>query len=104
MNDTLAITAAVALSPYGLATDDFARGYTGIATGFQAGGDLSAYLKDAPPLHAALVPEYDAKKLLNTRSINHLDRLTRHLSVALESLHGALGFSDLEARRAHFED
>lgn len=100
----LSITAAAALSPYGIRTEDFSRGYAQGPQEFKEKPELGIYFKNAPPMFAAMVPDYDTKKLLNTRSISSMDRLIRHTSVAMESLHEAMGFQDLAIRRNYFDD
>lgn len=104
MAEALAITAAAALTPYGLRTEDFVSGFPRGPLAFQEEESLGVYLRAAGPVSAAFVPEYDTRKALNTRAISHFDRLTRHLCVATEMLHEELGFEDLGRRREYVED
>jgi 3-oxoacyl-[acyl-carrier-protein] synthase II len=104
MSETLAITAAAALTPYGLGTEDFVQNFPQAPMSFREEETLGTYFKNACPVSAAFIPDYDTKKMLNTRAINNFDRLTRHLCVATEMLHQSMGFADVEQRRTHVKD
>lgn len=104
MSDTLAITAAAALTPYGLNTEDFMQNFSRTPVAFKKEEGLGACSKNALSVFAASIPEYDTKKILNTRSIRNLDRMTQHLCVALEMLHSKMGFSEMEERRSQVKD
>lgn len=99
MNNELVITAAAAVTPYGLGVDAFASGMAAQPPRF--GALDGAY---APGSSVAAVPAYDARSLLATRSISNFDRLTLHVCVAVEQLKQQLGMGNLEQRRQTLPD
>ncbi|AJQ97062.1 beta-ketoacyl synthase N-terminal-like domain-containing protein [Gynuella sunshinyii] len=88
-SNNIAIVAASAFTPYGMTTDDFIEGINGRPVQFDNNSELAEYISEAS-VQVALTPEYDARKVLNARGINHLDRLTRHVCVAAQQLHASL--------------
>lgn len=99
MNNELVITAAAAVTPFGLGVDAFANGMVSLALNFEP--LAGAY---APGSAVATVPAYDARSLLATRSISNFDRLTLHVCVAVDQLKQQLGMADLEQRREALAD
>jgi len=95
MNAELVITAASALTPYGLGTEAYAQGMAAAPVPFAP--LAGAYSPDA---QCARVPDYDARQLLGVRSISAFDRLTLHVCVAVEQL----GFGDTAQRRTQLAD
>lgn len=94
MDAELVITAASALTPYGLGIEAYAQGVA-------AGAARFAPVPDGPAqdVRCAQVPPYDARQLLGVRSISHFDRLTLHVCVAVDELHVRLGFGQTHTRQ-----
>ncbi|MET3133691.1 3-oxoacyl-[acyl-carrier-protein] synthase II [Oxalobacteraceae bacterium GrIS 1.11] len=86
MPENLVITAAAAVTPYGIGVAEFARG---MAAGAPEATPLPGW--HAGAALAATVPAYDARALLATRVISNFDRLTRHVCVATQQLQQSLG-------------
>jgi 3-oxoacyl-[acyl-carrier-protein] synthase II len=99
MSSPLVITAASALTSYGVGAEAYARGFEAGPTQFAP--MAGSYTQD---VFCARVPAYDAKQLLGVRSVSNFDRLTLHVCVALDALHKQLGFGDTQQRRAHLAD
>lgn len=102
MNKEVVITGTGVLSPFGMGVEAFTEGYRAGRSPMGQAGELSAHYY--PPRLAAAVPDYDAKQYLNAKGIRGLDKLTVHVSVALDFLHDELGFGDLDVRRQHYAD
>jgi 3-oxoacyl-[acyl-carrier-protein] synthase II len=99
MASPLVITAASALTAYGV-------GPAAYVQGFEAGPAPFAPMTGsyAQDIFCARVPSYDARQLLAVRSISNFDRLTLHVCVAVDALHKRLGFGDTRERRARLPD
>ncbi len=102
MQQELVITGTGVLSPYGMGVEAFSEGYCARRSPMVEASALPAHYY--PPRLAAAVPDYDAKRYLNARGIRGLDKLTIHVSVALDFLHDEVGFGDVEERRRHYPD
>ena len=103
MSKPLIITACAAITPYGLNTHDFANGYQQRDLDFSANTELAKYITD-DNVQAAMLPEYDVKKLLNMRGAGQLDSLTKHLCVAAKEMEVQLGFDSVEMRQEKIKD
>ncbi|WP_284209313.1 beta-ketoacyl synthase N-terminal-like domain-containing protein, partial [Chitiniphilus shinanonensis] len=99
MDAQLVISAAAALSPYGLGVQAL---LDGLRTAPPAFAPLEGAYRAEPKL--ARVPDYDARELLATRSIGNFDRLTLHVCVAAAQLHRAMGLDDPAVRREQLPD
>lgn len=99
MRAELVITAASAVTPYGLGTEAYTQG---IAIGPMESSPIEGCY--APNVRCSQVPHYDAREVLSVRSISALDRLTLHVCVAVDQLHKRLGLSDMHKRRVHLAD
>lgn len=99
MQAALVITASSSVTPYGLGSQAYT---TGAAQGMVPFAPLQGSYSGTP--NVALVPGYDAQKLLAVRSVSNFDRLTLHVCVAIDQLHKRLGFTDIEQRRKVLAD
>jgi len=99
MASPLVITAASALTSYGVGPEAYAQGFE--AGPAQFAPMAGSYTQD---IFCARVPSYDARQLLGVRSISNFDRLTLHVCVAVDALHKRLGFGDARERRARLAD
>jgi 3-oxoacyl-[acyl-carrier-protein] synthase II len=99
MHPQLVITAASALTSYGLGPEAYAQGVE--AGPAQFSPMIGSYAQE---ILCARVPAYDARQLLGVRSISNFDRLTLHVCVAVDALHKRLGFGDTQQRRALLAD
>lgn len=98
MQANLVITSAATLNPHGFGIGPFVQGRTDAplrATAFEP-----RYAGQVPALR---VPDYNARKLLETRTISHLDRLTLHICIALDLLYKSIGLGSAEHRQAAFD-
>ena len=99
MASPLVITAASALTSYGVGPEAYAQGFE--AGPAQFAPMTGSYAQD---IFCARVPYYDARQLLGVRSISNFDRLTLHVCVAVDALHKRLGFGDARERRTRLAD
>lgn len=93
MQTHLVITSASTISPYGMDVASFAKG---MAEGPVIFAPLDPCYYGT--VDAAKVPEYNARKLLNTRIISNFDQLTLHVCVAVEKLYQSIGLSEAARR------
>lgn len=99
MRTELLITGSSALTPYGLGVDAWMQGFRSAPPTF---APMDNAYQGNPEL--ARVPDYDARKLLATRSISNFDRLTLHVCVAAAQLHEQMGMANPAQRQAALPD
>lgn len=99
MSPAFHITATSSLTPYGIGAQAYLHGSQ---LGKPSTQDIAGSYTVRPQM--AVVPDYDAQKLLAVRSVSNFDRLTLHVCVAVDQLHQQLGFNDLALRREKLAD
>lgn len=99
MNSDLIISATASVTPFGVGQPW--RNIDLDASALEATPIANCY---GPSVCSAKVPSYDARQLLGVRSVSQFDRLTLHISVAIEYLLQNLGLANDSERARQVKD